>query len=60
VPPWNRPEHPELFLFVLVGADGLQSGSFGLEAEVFRGGGWLDQGEEVLEVESGVLQLLIT
>jgi hypothetical protein len=56
----SRPERPEVFLFVLLGAEGLRSGSFALEVEVFRGGGWLDAREEVLEVESGVVQLLIT
>lgn len=55
----SRPGRPEVFLFVLVGTDGLQVGSFALEAEVFRGGGWLEEREEVLEVESGVVQLLI-
>jgi hypothetical protein len=48
-----------VFLFVLVDGDGLQVGSFALDAEAFLGGGWLDGGEEVLEVESGVVQLLI-
>jgi hypothetical protein len=56
----SRPERPEVFLFVLVDGAGRQVGSFALDAEAFGGGGWLDQGEEVLEVESGVVQLLIT
>lgn len=56
----SHPDRPEVFLFVLVGDDGLQIGSFGLDSEAFRGGGWLDQEEEVLEIEIGVLQLLIT
>jgi hypothetical protein len=42
------------------GVSGEQVGSFALEAAVFTGGGRLDQKEEVLEVESGVIQLLIT
>jgi hypothetical protein len=55
----SRPHKPEVFLFVLVDGDGRQVGSFALDAEAFGGGGWLDGGEEVLEVESGVVQLLI-
>jgi hypothetical protein len=55
----SRPGRPEVFLFVLVDDAGLQVGSFALDAEVFGGGGWLDEREEVLEVESGVVQLLI-
>jgi hypothetical protein len=56
----SRPGCPEVFLFVLVDGAGLQVGSFALHAEAFGGGGWLDEKEEVLEVESGVVQLLIT
>lgn len=56
----SPPENPEVFLFVLTGTSGEQVGSFALDASVFIGGGWLDQKEEVLEVESGVIQLLIT
>jgi hypothetical protein len=55
----SRPGRPEVFLFVPVDGDGLQVGSFALDAEAFGGGGWLDGGDEVLEVESGVVQLLI-
>jgi hypothetical protein len=55
----SRPGRPEVFLFVLVDEAGRQVGSFALDAEVFGGGGWLDEREEVLEVESGVVQLLI-
>jgi hypothetical protein len=55
----SRPDRPEVFLFVLVDPGGRQVGSFALDAEAFVGGGWLDQREEVLEVESGVVQLLI-
>ena len=51
----SRPERPEVFLFVLVDGAGRQVGSFALDAEAFAGGGWLDEGEEVLEVESGVV-----
>jgi hypothetical protein len=43
----------------MVDGDGRQVGSFALDAEAFSGGGWLDGGEEVLEVESGVPKLLI-
>jgi hypothetical protein len=56
----SRPGRPEVFLFVLAGEAGEQVGSFALDAEAFGGAGWLDAGEEVLEVESGVVQLLIT
>jgi hypothetical protein len=35
-------------------------GSFTLEASAFGRSGWLDQKEEVLGLESGVVQLLIT
>jgi hypothetical protein len=55
----SRPERPEVFLFVLVDDAARQVGSFALDAEAFGGGGWLDEGEEVLEVASGVVQLLI-
>jgi hypothetical protein len=55
----SRPDKPEVFLFVLVDIGGRQVGSFALDAEAFGGGGWLDDREEVLEVESGVVQLLI-
>jgi hypothetical protein len=55
----SRPGKPEILLFVLVDDTGLQVGSFALDAEAFGGGGWLGDKEEVLEVESGVIQLLI-
>jgi hypothetical protein len=55
----SRPDKPEVFLFVLVDGVGRQVGSFALDAEAFGGGDWLDDREEVLEVESGVVQLLI-
>jgi hypothetical protein len=55
----SRPGASEVFLFVLVDSAGIQIGSFALYAEAFRGGGWLDEKEEVLEIESGVVQLLI-
>ena len=55
----SPPARPERFLFVLVDAAGRQVGSFALDAEAFKGGGWLDGREEVLEIESGVVQLLI-
>jgi hypothetical protein len=56
----SPPDKPEVFLFVLTGASGEQVGSFALDTSAFIGGGWLDHKEEVLEVESGVIQLLIT
>lgn len=56
----SRPAQPEVFLFVLEDATGRQNGSFALDAEAFRGGGWLDEDEQVLELASGVVQLLIT
>jgi hypothetical protein len=55
----SSPGKPEVFLFVLVDDTGMQVGSFALDAEAFGGGGWLDEKEEMLEVESGVVQLLI-
>jgi hypothetical protein len=55
----SRPDRPEVILFVLVDEAGRQVGSFALDADAFRGGGWLDDREEVLEVESGVVELLI-
>jgi hypothetical protein len=36
---------------------GSQVGSFAVDAEAFAGGGWLDERREVLEIESGVVQL---
>lgn len=55
----SRPGRPEVFLFVLVDPGARQIGSFALDAEAFVGGGWLDEREEVLEIASGVIQLLI-
>jgi hypothetical protein len=55
----SRPGAPEIFLFVLVDDAGFQVGSFTLYAESYGGGGWLDGKEEVLEVESGVVRLMI-
>lgn len=55
----SRPGTPEVFLFVLVDDAGFQVGSFALYAEAFGGGGWLDEKEEVLEVESGTVRLMI-
>jgi hypothetical protein len=55
----SRPSQPEVFLFVLEGEDEQQVGSFSLYAEDYRGGGWLGANQEVLEVRSGSLQLLI-
>ena len=56
----SRPGRPEVFLFVLEDPAGRQIGSFALDQGAFGGGGWLDQNQEVLEIESGVVQLLIT
>jgi hypothetical protein len=55
----SRPGKPEVFLFVLSDAEGSQVGSFAVDAEAFGGGGWLDERREVLEIESGVVQLLV-
>jgi hypothetical protein len=55
----SRPGASEVFLFVLVDSAGIQIGSFVLYAEAFGGGGWLDGKEEVLEAETGAVQLLI-
>jgi hypothetical protein len=55
----SRPDRPEVILFVLVDEAGRQVGSFALDAGAFRGGGWLGDREEVLEVESGVVELLL-
>jgi hypothetical protein len=55
----SRPDKPEVLLFVLVDPAGRQIGSFVLDAEAFSGGGRLDGKEEVLEIESGVVELLV-
>jgi hypothetical protein len=55
----SRPGKPEVFLFILGDAQGRQVGSFAVDAAAFGGGGWLDEGGEVLEIESGVVQLLL-
>lgn len=55
----SRPGRPEVFLFVLNDMGGRQVGSFAVDAEAFGDGGWLDERREVLEIESGVVQLLL-
>ena len=55
----SRVSQPEVFLFVLEGQDRGQVGSFSLYAEDYAGGGWLGEDQEVLEVRSGSVQLLI-
>jgi hypothetical protein len=46
-------------IFLLGGGNGTQIGSFFLHSGAFAGAGWYDDEEEVLEVRSGVIQLLI-
>ena len=46
-------------LFVLRNGDGAQVGSLRLYEQAYQGGGWYDDDEEVLEVRSGVVQILI-
>jgi hypothetical protein len=49
----------ERFLFVLDDQEGRQVGSFSLQADVLRGGGWFDRGGEVLKIRTGVILLLL-
>lgn len=46
-------------LFVLRNRDGGQARSIRLYEQAYAGGGWYDDDEEVLEVRSGVIQILI-
>ena len=50
---------PGTFMFVLDGEAGVQAGVIRLFESSYAGGGWYDDGEEVLEVRSGAIQLLI-
>jgi hypothetical protein len=54
-PPRNSIE----VLFVLRNGDGGKAGSLRLYEQTYQGGGWYDDAEEVLEVRSGVVQILI-
>ena len=55
----SRPGKPEVFLFVLTGeADEQAAQLLALGAEAFGVGGWLAETGEVLQIESGVVQLL--
>lgn len=53
------PSGAESFLFILEDDAGRQVGSFCLYEASLAGGGWFDDEEEVLEIRSGVIQLLI-
>lgn len=46
-------------LFVLRDGDGEQVESLRLYEQAYQGGGWYDDDEEVLEVRSGIIQILI-
>jgi hypothetical protein len=50
---------PGSVLFVLDDTDGEQIATFHLFESSFAGGGWYDDAEEVLEIRSGVIQLLV-
>lgn len=50
---------PGSLLFVLVDDGDAQIAAFRLYEDSYAGGGWFDDEEEVLEVRSGVIQLLI-
>jgi len=47
-------------MFILEDNEGREVGTFILAESAFRGAGWFDAGDEVLEVRSGVVQLLIS
>lgn len=51
---------PATFFFVLDDGNGEQIGSFRLYEEALRGGGWFDEDKEVLEIRSGVIQILLS
>ena len=55
----NRSASGSTILFVLRSDDGAQVGSLRLYEQAFQGGGWYDDDEEVLEVRSGMVQILI-
>lgn len=51
---------PKSFAFVLDDGDGLQiAAAIHLYESSYAGGGWYDDDEEVLEIRSGVIQILI-
>lgn len=50
---------PGSFVLVLTGGDGVQAAAVRLFEASYAGGGWYDDEEEVLEVRSGVIQILI-
>ncbi len=50
---------PGSFVFVVVDSQSAQVAAFRLYERSYAGGGWFDDDEEVLEVRSGVIQLLI-
>lgn len=50
---------PGAFLFILDDGGGGQTGVLRLYERSYAGGGWYDDEEEVLEVRSGVIQILI-
>jgi hypothetical protein len=47
-------------MFIPEDDEGRQVGTFILAESAFRGAGWFDPGDEVLEVRSGVVALLIS
>jgi hypothetical protein len=50
---------PGSFLFTLVDDSNAQVAAFRLYENSYAGGGWFDDEEEVLEIRSGVIQILI-
>lgn len=54
----NRSTSGSSVLFILRN-DGAQVGSLRLYEQAYAGGGWYDDDEEVLEVRSGLVQILI-
>jgi hypothetical protein len=50
---------PASVVFVLDDGEGAQIATFRLYENSYAGGGWYDDEEEVLEIRSGVIQLLI-
>lgn len=47
-------------MFTLADEDGVEAGTFILAESAFAGAGWYDDAEEVLQVQIGVVQLLIS
>jgi hypothetical protein len=50
---------PGSLVFVITDDGGTQVAAFRLHEDSYAGGGWFDDAEEVIEVRSGVIQLLI-